>query len=314
MKHTASFEAFSKFPKEIKEYSQWCLVSDSGLPALPKDGRLLPVDVDSDKLLSFHDAVSSSRYMHPIGFVLKKEDPYTVIDIDVRHDSTTTRTDLAVDTFNAINSYSELSPTGLGIRIWVKGNLGCSKQVDGVEISSKGKFIVCTGCSFNMIIYAVKNHFDKTVSIKSIDRRGLEVKHIYSALPYLESIGFNFDENEKQANYPAGEGEEQSIEVMTPEDLTFVKKVFSETKGKEAKRLCRGEWRQLGFENKSEADYALLSIFAIYSRDNNRCKRVFKQTVLGRDSKATARYIWRLLARIRAGWKTVNTIHLKNSK
>lgn len=51
-------------------------------------------------------------------------------------------------------------------------------------------------------------------------------------------------------------------------------------------QLCRGEWQELGYPSQSEADYALLSMLAFYSPDNEQVKRVFRCSALGKRDKA----------------------------
>jgi hypothetical protein len=67
--------------------------------------------------------------------------------------------------------------------------------------------------------------------------------------------------------------------------------------------LCEGHWEKLGaYPSQSEADYALISMLAFYTRANEQVRRMFRETALGQRTKARRNdvYIDRSLKRIRS--------------
>src|SRR5690606_28654161 len=50
--------------------------------------------------------------------------------------------------------------------------------------------------------------------------------------------------------------------------------------------LCRGGWQAMGYASQSEADFALLSILAYYTRDNEPVRRLFRTSQLGKREQA----------------------------
>lgn len=78
-----------------------------------------------------------------IGFVLTDNDPFVAIDIDKCLDEIVLTAE-AEDIIKTMDSYTEISPSGTGIRIFVKGNI--PKNVKrGIEIYSHAWYVTVTG-------------------------------------------------------------------------------------------------------------------------------------------------------------------------
>src|SRR5699024_8052318 len=110
----------------------------NGLPAKATD----PNTWDSYKDVNIH-----KQHYSGIGYVLTENDDYTAIDIDNCIVDGVVQ-DEAQSIVNSLNNYTEVSQSGTGHHIFVKGKkMGSrSKNKDkGFEIYDKERFIVMTG-------------------------------------------------------------------------------------------------------------------------------------------------------------------------
>lgn len=101
---------------------------------------------------SFEIAVSNvnnSNEIEGIGFVCSGNDSYTNLDFDkCRNPQTGEIESWAEDIIRKVNSYSEVSPSGTGIRIVVKAKLpqgNRNKKIGRIEFADSGKFFTLTG-------------------------------------------------------------------------------------------------------------------------------------------------------------------------
>ncbi len=78
-----------------------------------------------------------------IGFILTKEDPFVAIDIDHCLEGNIL-TDEANEIIKSLNSYTEISPSGSGIRIFVTGTVPRNIK-KGIEIYSYSSYVTITG-------------------------------------------------------------------------------------------------------------------------------------------------------------------------
>lgn len=87
-----------------------------------------------------------------VGYVFSESDPYTGIDIDdCRNPDTGEIADWAMDIIRSLDSYTEVSPSRMGVKIWIRGKLppGARNRThhEGrqVEIYSKNRYFTVTG-------------------------------------------------------------------------------------------------------------------------------------------------------------------------
>ena len=99
---------------------------------------------------SFEAALGASRSnpsIAGIGFVFTADDPYVGIDLDgVICERSGNLSDLAQDVVGAIDSYTEISPSGTGIHIILRGNLSGSGNRKGcIEIYQYSRYFTFSG-------------------------------------------------------------------------------------------------------------------------------------------------------------------------
>lgn len=82
-----------------------------------------------------------------IGFVLTEQDPYTGVDLDNCHDPDTgIIEEWAQEIVDKVNSYTEISPSGTGLRILVKGPVKLQRNRRGkLEVYQTERYLTITG-------------------------------------------------------------------------------------------------------------------------------------------------------------------------
>jgi putative DNA primase/helicase len=86
-----------------------------------------------------------------VGFVLTADDPYCGIDLDhCRDPKTGSIADWATAIIERLDSYTEMSPSGTGIRIFLRGSLpgGARNRIDSphrIEVYDRDRYLTVTG-------------------------------------------------------------------------------------------------------------------------------------------------------------------------
>ncbi len=143
--------------EELKEYAHWLVwkavpKDDSRLDKVPHSARTggLASHSDSRTWASFDEAIAA--YIRDgwdgIGFVFSSGDPFTGIDLDsVRNPVTGELSGWAKGVIDTFGGYVEVSPSGEGVHIYIKGELTSKegKKGDGIEVYSMRRFFTVTG-------------------------------------------------------------------------------------------------------------------------------------------------------------------------
>lgn len=257
-----------KFPEEIKAYPHWALAGDDKRPLVwdGSKGKLVDVSVhDVGKLMTFSDCLAAAKYYNKyMGFILHADDPFACIDLDVKdHDNEpnplkhTTPEQLRrfESIIAAFDTYSEISRSGKGVHMWVKGAIGQGCKRDGVEVYSQERFIICTGRA--MVNNPVREEQMMLTTLVNEIRSGQKSAAIELVeLPEVE------------------------------EDFEIHRRAQDADNGEKYNALCNGDWAGMNYPSQSEADLALMSIIAFYTKSNAQCRRMFRMTGLGKREKA----------------------------
>lgn len=135
-----------------------------------------------------------------VGIVLLGTDDLVGIDLDnVRNPETGVITAEAMAIITRFNSYTEVSPSGTGVHIWVRGHLPFGGKNDGKgrEIYGKDRFIAMTGVAVpgydgepqerqNEIDRFVAEFFPETTAIEPGEVLGFGEDESYSTIPVVE--------------------------------------------------------------------------------------------------------------------------------
>lgn len=260
---------YDKIPYELKELDHWCCFKiekvDNGRltkrPYNPNTNEMAKSN-DESTWVSFEDAVTQSVNYDGIGFFFKA--PYVGIDLDkveneIEQYLEQPDTDNIIGEFiNVLETYAEISPSGTGIHLIIKGELPPRGRRRGnVEIYDTGRFFTMTG------------------------------KHIggYNGISEDEYGQLNFLHNKYIASH---EKETKKLNTSTGfgNDLSIEKIIDIAKKSKNSLRfttLYEGDWTQF-YDSQSEADMALANDLAFWTaRDPQKMDDIFRKSNLYRD-------------------------------
>lgn len=249
---------FNNIPAELRALPQWLLWKyeiiegrETKIPCTPS-GRLASV-TDPATWVDFNIACHAAKHFNGIGFVLTANDPYTIIDLDNKPDNPCTPEQLARHTkiYEMFDSYAERSTSGTGAHIIVRGKIPAGVRRDNVEVYFSSRYMVCTGDVL----------------------RGGPIKDCQPLLDIL---------------YAEMQREVKTVELEEVGDLLddaeIVDKASRAVNGDKFNSLCSGNMD--GYPSQSEADFALLSILAFYTKSNEQVRRIFRMSKLGKREKA----------------------------
>lgn len=142
-----------KIPRELKDHPQWVVWKYE-----TRDGKKTkpPYDPQTGKRAShsdpstwgmFNDALKGlDKGFDGIGFVFTEKDPFCGIDLDDCRSTSGEIATWALKIIKDFDSYTEISPSKTGLKIFIKGKLpGGGIKTKHVEIYHKLRFFTVTG-------------------------------------------------------------------------------------------------------------------------------------------------------------------------
>lgn len=256
------------FPDEPKKFAQWVVCYANKIP-LYSPGYQQPLikasPVDPATWMSYETALhlcEANEGLLP-GFVLTPDDPFSVIDMDIKNAANETdpskhTTPEIMQWFQQIvygaQSYAEMSASGKGMHLWVYGNMGEGRRSSAYDIErySQERFIICTGN----------------------DATGLQITHGNGVLDYL-------DQFLKERTKVAAKIEDKPQEKTDQEIIDEITDWTNADKFQELMYLPLSELRtRQNFLSGSEADAALLNFLCKASPNNAQVMRLFRTTPL----------------------------------
>jgi RecA-family ATPase len=191
-----------------------------------------------------------------IGFVFAEDDPYTGVDLDkCRNLETGQLEPWAWKDIRELASYAELSPSGRGVKVFLKAKLpGEGKKFGGREIYDRKRYFTMTG-----------HHLDSTP--RGIEARQHQAEAFYSNKAYFPAK-------------PAGERASiRAASTCNAEDAEVIERVKAHESGG---KLWAGSLEDHGGDH-SRADLALCGLLAFYcGPDEERIDRLFRESGLYR--------------------------------
>lgn len=251
---------FANIPQELKELKQFvCWKSENigakkstKVPYNALTGRPANV-IDPTTWCSFVDACANAPAYSGIGFVFSDNDPFTFIDLD---DSQGDEAAFARQIYIAkeFDSYSEISPSGKGLHIIIRGTVPNGRRRSFVEIYSSQRYATMTG-----------NVYNNKPIIDCQDKLTQLWEQMGGETP--QTIAIKGDDKE---TYCDAEVIEQASNASNANKFT---------------KLYNGYWQDI-YQSQSEADFALVDIIAFYTKNRAQIARLFRCSKLGNRSKA----------------------------
>ncbi len=258
---------FPNIPQEMKQHPNWVLwkkILIDGQEKVDKvpyqiDGKYAKVN-DPTTWTNFDNAVTAyqanPKVFAGIGYIFDNPND-TLVFVDLDHciiDNVIS--DTSKYWVEKFGSYTEISQSGKGLHIFVKGKKPgdkCrnDKEKKGFEIYEIGRFCAITGNVFG-------NYSQITVNQKAIDELYHYVFDIAKPAPPATVTETNF----------------------TATDYQIIDLAKSARNGAKFSSLYDGNIS--GYESQSEADLALCSILAFYTQDESQIDRIFSSSGLNR--------------------------------
>lgn len=261
--HKEDVNNFVNIPELLRKYPQWvCWRSEqrenqkaAKIPVTP--GMGLPEAKVNDPLTwrPYNEALAhfqKEENLLGIGFVFSAQDPFTGIDIDdCRDPATEELTATAGAIVQSFDSYTEISPSGTGVKIFIKGNApGQHQRRGGIEIYSHSRYFTVTG-----------RHLRGTP--KTIENRQGILADFYKQI---------FGSKEKAQPTTSSPSDPLLEKVQKVTDITLIELACHENR---FKSLWSGDIS--GHSSHSEADFALCCRLAYWTRaDAERMDRLFR--------------------------------------
>ena len=213
-------------------------------------------------------AYSKANPSFGIGFVLSASDPWAVIDLDVEEGKTLSEDQ--INCYKAANSYTEWSPSGRGLHVWLKAYVPPVKRKDiGFEIYSHSRYFTVTGNVLNPT---------------SIEDRQSFVEQTFKWLGGTSTNGYHPPVLPDQ------------VEFLNDQEI--IKRAAQAANGDKFAAL----WENNGWESyltgrqedksHSAADLALCNMLAFYTDNKNQVYRLWMQSPLGKTSKHAGDSAW----------------------
>ncbi len=136
-------------PQELKDRRQWVTwryENGTKVPYAAKTGERAS-STNPDTWTTYQSAIAAAdtRKHDGVGYVFSPDDPYVGIDLDDCIDANEHLAPWAQEIVSILNSYSEVSPSGKGVKIWVKGEIPRSVKTANVEMYSERRYFTVTG-------------------------------------------------------------------------------------------------------------------------------------------------------------------------
>ncbi len=207
-------------------------------------------------------ALATGRY-NGIGFVFTENDPFTGTDLDACMSKDGSIAPWAQEIITSLSSYTEYSPSKLGVHILTQATLpGAGRKRGHVEMYAEGRFFTIT-----------TDHIAGTPT--TIADRQQQQTSLYTSL-VGELSPTRSSENTRGA---VGAGDTLARSAPTRSDEEVLEKAQAARNRERFQALWNGDIS--GYKSKSEADFTLVLYLLYWTNDDlAQTKRLFQQSGL----------------------------------
>jgi hypothetical protein len=260
---------YQLIPFEMRHYPQWIVWKfedvNNKKTKVPYNIKGYRASVTNPQSWNSFDEVTQAvnNGFDGIGFVLTENDPYAFIDLDHTEDQEEFSKQQTIYT-NFIDTYAELSPSGKGLHIIMKGRLPQGRRRGSVEIYSSQRFMTMTGNVYNS---------------RHIENCQNKLDTLFNSLGKSDKIIQLADEQQHYA------------------DNELFDIAYNAENGQKFYDLYNGHWQDY-YSSQSEADHALINILSYFSRNQEQIARMFRASALGKRAKAMREdYVGKMIKR-----------------
>ena len=256
-------------PVELRSVPQWVCWTErkrgekqTKIPVTPETASFASVQ-DPETWASFEvalETMTADESVAGIGFVFTENDPFVGVDLDGCRDPETGEADSwAAEIIDQLDSFSEVSPSGTGFHIYVRGELPDGRNRSGnIECYDAARFFTVTG-----------EHLPETPT--KILRRTAQLADIHAT--HISSLDSEVS-GDRSAHGPSS--------TVSLDDEELVSRAMAAKNGPKFTRLWNGNTG--GYDSQSEADMALCCLLAFWTqKDTTQMDRLFRQSGLYRD-------------------------------
>lgn len=260
---------YQLIPFEMRHYPQWIVWKfedvNNKKTKVPYNIKGYRASVTNPQSWNSFDEVTQAvnNGFDGIGFVLTENDPYAFIDLDHTEDQEEFSKQQTIYT-NFIDTYAELSPSGKGLHIIMKGRLPQGRRRGSVEIYSSQRFMTMTGNVYNS-------------------------RHIENCQNKLDTLFNSLGKSDKTIQL--------ADEQQHYADNELFEIAYNAENGQKFYDLYNGHWQDY-YSSQSEADHALINILSYFSRNQEQIARMFRASALGKRQKAMREdYVGKMIKR-----------------
>jgi hypothetical protein len=259
----------SAIPIALREQAQWVAWRyeqingrRTKIPYNPRDGhRARSNDPRTWGSADEAQAALAQGGYDGVGFMLRAGDPFVGVDLDHCFDPQTgALLPWAAEIVETLDSYTEVSPSGTGLRIFARGTLPpreLGRREGPVEMYSDRRFLSVTG-----------QHLSGTPM--TVEERGAEVAQVHRQVFHRRY--------EVATPLPLAPSPSATGVTPTLNDAAILDKLRRAKNGPSFERLWQGDTE--GYASASEADLALCGMLAFYTQDPGQIERLVEQSGL----------------------------------
>ncbi|MXR40784.1 hypothetical protein GRX01_05440 [Halobaculum sp. WSA2] len=263
-------------PESMIDRDQWvCWRSEqrdgkaTKVPVEPGGGYASATDPDTLRSFSAARTHAVDAGDTGLGLVFTDDDPLVGVDLDdCRDPDTGARFESADDIVERLDSFTEVSPSGIGLHVIVAGDLPAGRNRRGdVELYDSARFFTVAG-----------HHVDGTPDHIPQRPEALAAVHSEYVAPETSAASTSGSNAASQStSRSAKQGPENRLS-----DGDLIDCARNAANGEKFRRLWRGS--TVGYPSHSEADMALCSLLAFWTGgDADQMDRLFRESGLYRE-------------------------------